>query len=626
MSAYRISSRVAVVLVSGLIGLGAWGAETPKVLLTPGGVKVTPSSAKVSETLAEDASSLAVTCEPGEESYPGVDVTPTAAKAWDLSAYGHVEARVANTGDVPIGVTMRVDNSPGEWDAEIVSLKPGETKTVKVIFGYGYGFKPAHALRPGAVTAVKLFANKAAKRQSFRVEGLVAGGEAGEKPPVDPNSVRVRPAGGVIFGAGLIIEPAKQLAVHNATADVVAGGAAIRVAFGKSGQEQSVSVKPPVGKWDLRDALEVRVKLKNDGAAAVTPRVRVESEWKRGEWASAGTLAPGASEEIVASFVSPKVWDGSKGSGNQVIPGEVSAVTVAVDGGAEGRSLRIESIRAALPATAALPEWVGKRPPVEGDWTRTFDDEFDGSAIDLTKWNVKGENYYDKISHWSAQNVIVGGGVARLRMEKKRGPQNDDPKRNQTDYAVGFLDTFDKFAQRYGYFEARMKLPTSPGLWPAFWMMPDRGRDFEPKNWRTATEHGGMEFDIMEHLTRWGPLRYNIAMHWDGYGKDHKSIGSEDVLVQPDADGYVTCGLLWTPGSLVYYCNGREVLRWANERVSNVPGYLMFTMPTGGWDNDAVDDKALPADLVIDYVRVWQRGDLARLPAAVPTTAPAAKH
>ena len=33
----------------------------------------------------------------------------------------------------------------------------------------------------------------------------------------------------------------------------------------------------------------------------------------------------------------------------------------------------------------------------------------------------------------------------------------------------------------------------------------------------------------MEHLTRWGPTRYNIAMHWDGYGKSHKSTGSEKV-------------------------------------------------------------------------------------------------
>lgn len=78
--------------------------------------------------------------------------------------------------------------------------------------------------------------------------------------------------------------------------------------------------------------------------------------------------------------------------------------------------------------------------------------------------------------------------------------------------------------------------------------------------------------------------------------------------VQPDKDGYITCGLLWEPGLAVWYCNGIEVARWKDDRVSNVPSNLMFTLPSGGWDNDAVDDAMLPSDFVIDYVRVWKRG------------------
>jgi beta-glucanase (GH16 family) len=121
-----------------------------------------------------------------------------------------------------------------------------------------------------------------------------------------------------------------------------------------------------------------------------------------------------------------------------------------------------------------------------------------------------------------------------------------------------------------------------------------------------------MEFDIMEYLTRWGPYRYNIAMHWDGYGKKHKAIGSDKVYFQPDKDGFVTSGLLWTPGELVLYCNGKEIGRWKNERISTVPADLMFTLPMGGWDNSPLDDSKLPDDFVIDYVRCWQRADLAQ--------------
>ncbi|HSI32858.1 MAG TPA: glycoside hydrolase family 16 protein, partial [Tepidisphaeraceae bacterium] len=208
-------------------------------------------------------------------------------------------------------------------------------------------------------------------------------------------------------------------------------------------------------------------------------------------------------------------------------------------------------------------------------------------------------------THFAKANTVIGGGVVKLILEKKRGRHNDDPKRFQSEYATGFLQTRGKFTQRYGYFEARMKLPTAPGLWPAFWMMPDRGG-----KGGGGTNAGGMEFDVMEHLTRYGPHRYNIAMHWDGYGKDHKSTGTDGAYVRADKDGFVTAGLLWLPGKAVYYCNGKEVARWTNDRIASVPSELMFTLPVGGWDNDAVDDAKLPGEFVIDYVRVWQRKDL----------------
>ena len=156
-----------------------------------------------------------------------------------------------------------------------------------------------------------------------------------------------------------------------------------------------------------------------------------------------------------------------------------------------------------------------------------------------------------------------------------------------------------------------MKLPRAPGLWPTFWLMPDRGAGVGPHDHRQDTANGGMEFDIMEHLTRWGPYRYNIALHWDGYGKQHKAIGSACNYVQADKDGFITSGLLWTPGSAVFYGNGKELFRWEDPRICTVPSGIIIEITTGGWDNNAVDDAQLPADYLIDYVRVWQRKDLA---------------
>jgi hypothetical protein len=144
-----------------------------------------------------------------------------------------------------------------------------------------------------------------------------------------------------------------------------------------------------------------------------------------------------------------------------------------------------------------------------------------------------------------------------------------------------------------------------------FWLMPDRGEPVGPQWKRADTGKGAMEFDIMEFLSRWGPYRYNIALHWDGYDKEHKQTGTTTIYFEPDKDGYITAGLLWLPGLAVFYANGKEVARMESSRVSNVQSDIMFTHVTGGWDNNAIDDKTLPDDYIIDYVRAWQRKDLA---------------
>jgi len=109
--------------------------------------------------------------------------------------------------------------------------------------------------------------------------------------------------------------------------------------------------------------------------------------------------------------------------------------------------------------------------------------------------------------------------------------------------------------------------------------MPERGKDAGGQWQRQNTGDGGMEFDIVEHLTRWGPYRTNVAMHWDGYNEDHKQLGSDRLYMQPDAQGFITAGLAWLPGKAVYYLNGSEIARWENGRISKVPSCLLFTLP-----------------------------------------------
>jgi beta-glucanase (GH16 family) len=387
-----------------------------------------------------------------------------------------------------------------------------------------------------------------------------------------------------------------------------------------------VALKPAVGRWDLGDATEVRVRVRNEGRSPLTPSVQVTSNGGKTDLATAAApLAAREQTEIVASFLPakpgrgaplnrPKVGDYSGGTTFQSVFAATVEITARHDGEAK---LLVESITAAAPP-GVFPDWLGKRPPVEGEWVKTLDENFDAPAIDSKAWNIYGPNYWDKESHWTKDGLILDGGLAKFRFEGKRGFHNDnsDPAvgpenlsgKKESNYACGYLDSWGKWAQRYGYFEARVKLPRTKGLWPTFWMVPSRPGE---KQCGGDTGNGGMEMDIMEHLTRWGPYRYNIALHWDGYGKDHKSVGTSCAYVQADKDGFITPGVLWTPGSMVFYCNGKEVWRFEDPRVATVAAYFIFEVTTGGWDNDPVDDKHLPADYLVDYVRAWQRKDLA---------------
>lgn len=615
--------RVASLTFLGFLALTSLRAESPASLplnnlITEGAEKrFAPNSAAVTVTRDNTAVLPAwrMSILPGTEKYPGVTLKPETGSAWDLSAYGHVEATVVNTGDAVTTVSLRLDND-GAWpnratNSESIHLKPGASGVVKVYFGYSYG-KPA-PLKPDAIVQLLLFTGASDKPQMIRIESLLAAGSTGEKPAVDPRSIRIKPKGGILLGDGVTIDPAKQLERRGgAQAEFLSTPApALKLTFPQSSTEASVTFQPEIGCWDLRDSLRLVLTVRNVGTKPVTPGFHAESRTGATDHILSAPIPPGATQEVVIPYISARIWNGNKTCGNHLTNDAVSGITISVLATEGPISLVVESILARAPLPAALPEWLGQRPPVEGDWVQTFNDDFSGTTVDLKKWNVTGPNYWDKKSHWSPSNVTVSDGLIHMRYEKKTGFHNDDPREKKSDYAGGYLDTYGKWVQRYGYFEARFKLPKAPGLWPAFWLMPDRGVGSKEQSKRQDTADGGMEFDIFEHLTRWGDYRTNIAMHWDGYGKGHQATGSDKIYFSPDKDGYVTTGLLWTPGLAAYYINGREVLHYENPRVASVPVDIMFTVPTGGWDNDPLDDAQLPAEWVIDYVRVWQRKDLA---------------
>lgn len=561
---------------------------------------------------------LEVQCAVAANGSPGVAIRPEGA-TWDLSAYGAVEVELTNLGTDPLNAFVRVDN-PGDWkgspwDQDRAAIQPGKTGIVKVTFGYTWGAK-GYALDASKVSQVLIFSNKVKKDTAFRISAVRATGKPGDKPA--GMIEQIKPADGVLLSPEKAVsESAVQ--VNGATTSLVdAGGRKVtRIAFVSENKNKpsGVTFKPLPGTvWNLTQFTQVEFSLANPGKQPVHVICRVDNPNANNQKDSAvaeATVPAGAKQTVSVSFFAPRPWDGEdKTSRRQFTSDRIVGITLATDAAGVGQAIDLAGVRATVGAPDSLPDWIGKRPPVPGNWTMTFDDEFDGKTVNEKNWELPKDvtaSIWDSQAVNVAANAFVEQGYLKIRCEKLTGPKPTDPKLKDRKYATCVITTFDKFAQKYGYFEARMKLPQTMGMWPAFWMMPDRGKDAGVWWQRQDTKNGGMEFDIMEHLVRFGPYRYNIAMHWDGYGKEHKATGS-DVYFMPDKDGFVTSGLLWEPGKLTYYCNGKVVGSWTNERISALPGYILLTMPVGGWGTGGyVDEAGLPAYFTVDYVRAWQK-------------------
>jgi len=115
------------------------------------------------------------------------------------------------------------------------------------------------------------------------------------------------------------------------------------------------------------------------------------------------------------------------------------------------------------------------------EWRLVWSDEFtgtNGQAVDPTKWgfdiggkgwgNNELQTYTDRTTNAFVRNGLLNIKVLR---EKFTGPDNIS-----REYTSARLLTENKFTQRYGRFEARIKVPYGQGIWPAFWMLGDNIR------------------------------------------------------------------------------------------------------------------------------------------------------
>jgi beta-glucanase (GH16 family) len=122
----------------------------------------------------------------------------------------------------------------------------------------------------------------------------------------------------------------------------------------------------------------------------------------------------------------------------------------------------------------------------------------------------------------------------------------------------------------------------------------------------------GMEIDIFEAMAfDWKPWQFQHALHWDGYGADHQSIGYSNHMPFPgfSTEEYHAYGVLWEPGQLTFYLDGTPTHTNTSSEVCAVDSYLLLSLQIGDWNTtnnwENINWYEYPAYMDVDYVKVW---------------------
>ncbi len=258
--------------------------------------------------------------------------------------------------------------------------------------------------------------------------------------------------------------------------------------------------------------------------------------------------------------------------------------------------------------------------PSEG-WELIWSDEFDGAALDASRWNIQtGDGTAEGIPGWGnnelqsyqAANISVSGGVLVITAREEDAGDGHA-------YTSGRINTAGKLDVTYGRIEASIQAPGGQGLWSAFWMLP------------TDSAYGGWaaggEIDILEVFSRdpapfaQGALHY--GMEWPLNTFDYARYSDVDP-----ANGFHVYAVEWDEEEIRWFVDGahfytvRRNRYWnyykdteANAYVSggvsapfDRPFHLLLNLAVGGNLPGAPKAGALPGELSVDYVRVYECG------------------
>ncbi len=244
-------------------------------------------------------------------------------------------------------------------------------------------------------------------------------------------------------------------------------------------------------------------------------------------------------------------------------------------------------------------------------WALVWSDEFDGAALDTTKWTLQlgdgcpslcgwGNN---ELQRYTADNYAVGGGLLTITARQEA----------DSAYTSTRMNTRGKGDWTYGRFEIKAKLPTGQGLWPAIWMF------FSEDTYGGWAASG--EIDIMEYIGS-RPSEVFGTLHYGGPAPANVFSGDEFGLFSGTfADDFFVFVIEWEEGEIRWYVNNvlyqtQTSDDWYTTGSTNPAApfdhdfYLLLNVAVGGnLPGNPDETTVFPQTMQVDYVRVYERAE-----------------
>lgn len=229
-------------------------------------------------------------------------------------------------------------------------------------------------------------------------------------------------------------------------------------------------------------------------------------------------------------------------------------------------------------------------PPSGRHWKLIWSDEFEGTTLDPTKWNLPGDFISRHAGAWSNSRIKVGGGVVRFHADLADGK-----------VVSAAITSENHLEVTYGYFEVRAALPRYPGYRPAFWISAKNINNVDDP--RHPTEMDVMEYPLRnEHVT--------VNLHWNGYGAYHRTTGSVRSPVATPPGEFHRFGVWWSTTGYKFYVDGQRIWTSNGGGISTCPEFMKLGNDIFEPENIKAGTEAqiLPPgdDFTVDYVRVYQ--------------------